>query len=83
VDSSIDAAADRAHERADAAADQAAGEGASFLDQAGDTAARGIDAVGDQADTMTGGRFSEQIDSVENTAEGWVDQDGSAGTRER
>jgi hypothetical protein len=82
VDGSIDSAADAAKQRADTAADQAAGESASFLDQAGDTAARGIDSTGDWADSATGGRFSEQIDSVENTAEGFVDEDGSAGTRE-
>lgn len=83
VDRSIDTAAERAHERADQAADRAAGEEAGFLEQAGDTAARGIDTAGDWADSATGGRFSEHIDSAENTAEGWVDQDGSAGTRER
>jgi len=82
VDTSIDSAADAAKDRADAAADRAAGDSASFLDQAGDSAARGIDSVGDHADSATGGRFSEHIDSVENTAEGFVDQDGSAGTRE-
>lgn len=82
VDSSIDSAADAAKERADTAADQAAGSSASFLDQAGDTAARGIDSAGDFADSATDGRFSEHIDAVENTAEGFVDEDGSAGTRE-
>ncbi|MGH2445398.1 MAG: Rv0909 family putative TA system antitoxin [Candidatus Limnocylindria bacterium] len=42
-----------------------------------------MDGVGDSADSATGGRFGDQIDSVENAAEGFVDKDGSAGTRER
>jgi hypothetical protein len=82
VDSTIDGAAAEAHERADAAADAAANRETGFLEQAGDSAARGIDAAGDWADSTTGGRFSEQINSVENSAEGFVDEDGSAGTRE-
>lgn len=82
VDSQIDQTADEAKERSDDAADRTAGEGAGVLDQAGDAAARGIDSAGDRADSATGGRFSEHIDNVENTAEGWVDRDRSAGTQE-
>ena len=82
VDDAVDNATDRANEKVDDAADRASQEGSGVLDQAGDSAARGIDTTGDWADKTTGGQFSEPIDSAENTAEGWVDQDGSAGTRE-
>ena len=83
VGDSIDSAADSARDRANDAADTAANQGAGLVEQAGDTAAKGIDSAGDLADSASGGRFSEHIDNVENTAEGFVDKDGSAGTRER
>lgn len=83
ADGAIDNAADEARTRVDDATDTAANEGAGFLDQAGDTAAKGIDSTGDRADSTTGGRFSEQIDPVEKSAEAFVDEDGSAGTQER
>jgi hypothetical protein len=76
-----DSAGDMADKTGDAFGDAKDSAG-DMLERAGDSSARGIDTAGDTADSATSGRFSEPINSVENAAEGFVDQDGSAGTRE-
>lgn len=50
-------------------------------EEVGDTAAKGIDSATGMVDSATGGKFHDQIDNASDTVEGWVDKDGSAGTK--
>ncbi|APU12731.1 MULTISPECIES: antitoxin [Actinoalloteichus] len=56
---------------------QAREKAGSVAEKAGDAAAKGVSVVADKADDVTGGKYTEKIESVSEKVEKVLDPDGS------